>query len=213
MRLCGGARFYFDRSRIFGIMKMEKFVGMNLKAPNSIAPNDGLEITLTNTQEKVLLPHAFEAAVNEDDIFVFCSSTVLSSELAHKFKASACIEIHRPAKFIAEIRGALKRRASVRSKMLVHGPVNYYEKEDSSPIDWALPERIAMSKLDTYARQCEYRVAFAVNDAFRVENTHLRLVVPGERRMPRSFMHPEHLLKLGSLSQVCRIHRFASHGA
>lgn len=171
-------------------------------------PEHGLEITLTKTQEKIMLPHSFESAVNEDDIFVFCLSTYFSIDLAAEFNADACIEIYRPAKFISEIRAALARRASIKSKMLVHGEVKYYIKEEPPIVDWALPERIAMSKRRAYEAQHEYRIAFAVNDAFRVENTRLRLVAPGDRRTLRSPIHPERLLKLGSLAATCKVHRF-----
>ncbi len=92
--------------------------------------------------------------------------------------------------------------------MLVHGDVKYYTPDEPPIIDWALPEKIAMSKLSAYAPQQEYRVAFAVNGAFGVENTHLRLVSPGERRPPRTTSHPERLLKLGSLANLCKVHRF-----
>ena len=185
----------------------DEFEGTKLHRPES-----GLEITLTKTQEKIVLPHSFESAANEDDIFVFCLSTVLSRELAVEFNAGACIEIHRPAKFISEVRAALARRPSIKSKMLVHGKVRYYNKEDPPIVDWALPERIAVSKLRRYEYQHEYRIAFAVNDAFRVENTRVRLVAPGEPRHLRSTSHPDRLLKLGSLAAACRVHRFGQDG-
>ncbi len=69
-------------------------------------------------------------------------------------------------------------------------------------------ERIAMSKLTLYRPQQEYRIAFAVNGAFQVENTQHRLVSPGERRVPRATAHPERLFKLGSLAKLCNVHRF-----
>jgi hypothetical protein len=184
----------------------DEFEGTKLHRPST-----GLEITLTKTQEKITLPHTFESSANEDDIYVFCLSTVLSSALAAEFKTSACIEIHRPAKFLSEVRAALARRASIKSKMLVHGEVKYYSKEEPPIVDWALPDKIAMSKLRRYESQNEYRIAFAVNDAFRVENTHLRLVAPGDRRPPRLFADPK-LFKLGSLKDSCRVHRFNQNG-
>ncbi len=176
-------------------------------------PERGLEIMLTKTQERIVLPHSFESAANEDDIFVFCLSTVLSAELAVQFKVNSCVEIHQPANFISKIRAALALRPSIKDKTLIHGEVNYYTKEDPPIVAWALPERIAMSKLQTYASQHEYRFAFAVNDAFRVKNTRLRLVEPGDRRHPRSFAHPERLLKLGNLKRLCKLHHFDRHGA
>lgn len=171
-------------------------------------PQNGLEITLTATQQKVILPHSFESSAHEDDIFVFCLSTVLSADLAAQFQASVCVEIRNPSKFIAGVRAALLRRPSIKSKMLVHGEVKYYAPDQPPIIDWALPEKIAMSKLSAYIPQQEYRIAFAVNGAFRVENTRLRLVSPSERRAPRAMLHPERLFKLGSLAKLCKVHHF-----
>lgn len=175
-------------------------------------PQQGLEVTLTSTNEKILLPHSFESAANEDDIFVFCLSTVLSAELAAQFKVGACVEIVNPAKFISEVRAALLRRPSIKDKTLVYGEVKYYTADEPPIVDWALPERIVMSKLACYSQQREYRIAFAVNGAFKVENTRVRLIAPGERRPQRTAAHPERFLKLGSLSKVCKVHRFADEG-
>ena len=97
--------------------------------------------------------------------------------------------------------------------MLVHGEVKYYSQEEAPIVDWALPEKITMSKLRDYESQHEFRVAFAVNDAFRVENTKLRLVSGGDRRTIWSAAHPERLLKLGSLTEACRVHRFEQSAA
>ena len=171
-------------------------------------PKNGLEITLSATQQKVALPHAFESTANEDDIFAFCLSTVLSADLATEFQVTACVEIYNRSMFLAGVRGALLRRPSIKSKTLIYGEINYYTPDQSPNVDWALPERIAMSKLSTYKHQKEYRIAFAVNDAFRFQNTRLRLAAPGQRRAPRATLHPERLFKLGSLVKMCKVHYF-----
>jgi hypothetical protein len=171
-------------------------------------PKDGLEITLVGTQEKRVLPHSFESTAIENDIFVFCMSTRYSVDLAAQFKADACVEIHNSAGFIARIRAALLRRSSIKNKTLIHGEVTYYSTGDPPIVDWALPERIAMSKLNYYSAQNEYRIAFSVNDAFKTENTRMRLVAPSERPPRRTSTHSERLLKLGSLSRLCKTHRF-----
>lgn len=171
-------------------------------------PAKGLEVTLVATQETVVLPHSFESSVNEDDIFVFCLSAVLSQELATQFKTSVCVEIRNPALYISKIRDALLRRPSIKNKMLVHGPVKYYEPHEPPIVDWALPERIAMSKLERFRPQQEYRIAFCINGAFEVENTRLRLVAPGTPRPKRVIAYPERQFKLGNISKICRVHRF-----
>ena len=185
-------------------VREDEFEGTRLHRPQS-----GLEITLTATQQKVVLPHSFESSVNEDDIFVFCLSTVLSSDLATQFQANTCVEIINPSGLLAGIRAALSRRPSIKNKMLAYGEIKYYTPDQPPIVDWALPEKIAMSKLSVYMSQHEYRIAFAVNEAFRVENTRLRLVPPGEPRPSRTTSHPEHLLKLGNLSRLCKVHRFS----
>jgi hypothetical protein len=117
------------------------------------------------------------------------------------------VEILNPGRLIAGVRAAMMRRPSIKSKILVCGPVHYYTPDQPPIADWALPERIAMSKLSAYIPQQEFRIAFAVNGAFRVQNTRLRLV-SGERRPPRATSHPERLFKLGNLAKVCKVHYF-----
>lgn len=171
-------------------------------------PTKGLEVTVVGTQERVVLPHSFESSAHEDDIFAFCLSTILSQDLATQFKTNTCVEIRNPALFVSKIRGALLRRPSIKNKMLVHGEVKYYEPEEPPIVDWALPERIAMSKLESFRPQQEYRIAFSINGAFEVENTCLRLVAPGIRRTQRATAYPERRFKLGSIAKICRVHRF-----
>jgi hypothetical protein len=173
-------------------------------------PHNGLEVTLVATEKKLVLPHSFESTAREDDIFIFCLSTVLSADLALRFKADACIEIKNVGAFVSGIRSALLRRPSIKSKELFHGPVKYYSPDQAPIVDWALPERIAMSKLSTYTEQHEYRFAFAVNDAFRVENTRVRLVSPGEHRSLEPSVHSDRLFKLGSLAKHCKVHCFSA---
>ncbi len=170
-------------------------------------PNEGLEITLTKNNEKILLPHTFESSANEDDIFIFCLSTQFSLDLAKQFNSDVCIEIYNPSRFLSELRAALIRRPSIKDKKLIHGQVNYYSREDPATIDWALPEKIAMSKLQSFQSQQEYRIGFGVKDAFRVENVTTRLVLPNQRQVPKG-LKTERILKLGNLKKICRIHYF-----
>ena len=171
-------------------------------------PLDGLKATKADTGEVVSLPYTFESTAREDDIFVTCLSTTRSEFLAEKFKASTCVEIHEPVKLISLIRSALARRPSVKNKHLEHGLVKYYEPDDPPIVDWALPEKIALSKPSEFSWQEEYRIAFAINGAFNVENVQVQLVPLGARRRPQSTNNPKQLLKLGSMSTLCTVHWF-----
>lgn len=186
-----------------GQVRGDEFEGTKLYRPTT-----GLEVTLTATGEKRILPHSFESTTNEDNIFVICLSTELSADLASQFNTSVCVEVIKRVRLISGIRQALLRRPSVKNKILVHGEVRYYNPDDPLIVDWALPDKIAMSKLTAFESQKEYRFAYSINGAFEVENTRLRLVPPGERMLPRASDHPQQLLKIGSLANVCRLHHF-----
>lgn len=170
-------------------------------------PLDGLKLTKVASGEVASVPYAFESTANEDDIFVYCLSTELSSGLAEKYNTKTCVEISDPVKFLSLVRNALVRRPSVKNKYLEYGPVKYYAPHDPPIVDWALPEKIALAKPSTFSWQGEYRIAFAVNGAFNVENVQVQLVPLGERQRLRSASHPKCLLKLGSMSKLCKIHQ------
>jgi len=186
-----------------GQVRGDKFEGTKI-----YRPTNGLEITLAATQEKIVLPYSFESSAHEDDIFVFCLSTLFSVELATQFKSNVCVEIRNPALLISKTRGALARRPSIKNKLLVHGEVKYYQPHEPPIVDWALPERIAMSKLELFRPQQEYRIAFGINGAFDVGNTRLNLIAPGNHRPNRISAYPERQFKLGNISKICRVHRF-----
>lgn len=171
-------------------------------------PIDGLKITKVDTGEEIPLAHTFESTAKEDDIFVYCLSATSSGILAERFETKTCIEILKPMLFIGLIQAALNRRPSIKNKHLAHGLVKYYERHEPPIIDWALPERIALSKLSSFLWQDEYRIAFALNGAFDVYNVETKLAQLGEQRNVRSSCYPERLFKLGSLSKICKIHRF-----
>lgn len=172
-------------------------------------PTTGLEITKSETGEKILLPEAtFKSHISTDDIFIFCTSNKLSNELATNFKSNVCVEITNIAKFISGIRGALSIRPSIKDKQLIFGEVNYYSINNPPIIDWALPEKIALSKLDCYRNQSEYRFAFAINNAWHMSNTKQAIDFGGNRVNKIRDKYPEKKLKIGNISKFCKIHRF-----
>jgi hypothetical protein len=123
-------------------------------------PKDGLKVTKVPTGEEVALPHSFESTAHEEDIFVYCLSTIFSKSLAEKFNAKTCVEILDSVRFLALSRNSLALRPSIKNKHLECGAVKYYELHDPPIVDWALPERIALSKPATFTWQSEYRIAF-----------------------------------------------------
>lgn len=171
-------------------------------------PEGGLKIRKVDTGEELTLPHRFESTANEDDIFACCFSTVLDPQLAERFSANMCVEIKDSSALIARIRNALALRSSIKDKLLAFGAVKYYEHKEPPIVDWALPERIALSKPASFSWQQEYRIAFSVNGAFDVENVKLRLVTEPRSHLPRATAYPQRVLKLGNISKLCTVHDF-----
>ena len=168
-------------------------------------PVGGLRIRKVDTGEEIQTNYQFESSAKEEEIFIYCFSTEFSKELAAEFEAEACVEIDNVAKLLGRLRAALVRRPKIRDKTIKHGAVHYYLPEEPPIADWALPERIALRKPVRLSRQKEYRIAFAVNGAFAVENVNVRLANLDNRRKPKGLSHPEMNMKLGNLSKFCVI--------
>lgn len=172
-------------------------------------PQQGLELTKTETGEKVVLPWAFESSVQDRRILVFCMSLSLSPELAHEFKSDVCVEVHDPAFLLSRVRSALALRKWVAQARLLHSKVDYYAPSEPPLAEWAVPERMVMRKTSNYVGQQEYRLAFARGDALKVNNVQTQITAtPGEAQ-PTLEGHPEHTLRVGSLAKVCTVHTFA----
>jgi hypothetical protein len=168
-------------------------------------PADGLEITKTETGEKFNLPWTFESGVRDREIFVFCLSRSFSADLLREFSVDACVEILNPAALLARVRTSLQLRKWAKGG-LMHGPVDYYSVEDPPMAEWAVPERMVMRKTTEYTHQEEYRLAFARGDAFRVENVETRVSLTPASLAPTLDGHPQHMLRVGSIKKLCRIH-------
>lgn len=169
-------------------------------------PDKGLTIKNVHTGQEISIPHQFESTVKEDNVFVYCMSQTLSTELVQRFKAEVVVEITNPAKFLNLVRSALSLRRRFRVNQLIHQPVKYYEWNEPPIVDWALPERIAMSKPKSFEWQCEYRIAVPIGDAFDVQNVNVNLVPVHNSRTLVARDYPKQMVKLGSLSKICRLH-------
>jgi hypothetical protein len=182
--------------------------GDDLEGTRIYEPATGLEIT-KQTGEKVRMQGSFRSSVKEPGkLFIYSTSTLLSADLALKFQADACVEIADIGTFVARLKTALRRKPSAKLRTLIHGKVTYYRTENPPEEGWALPDLIVMHKPQRFADQCEYRFAFSTKaDAFKFENVNLTLVQSQPARLPIA-TYPAMLLKLGRMSDCCRIHRF-----
>jgi hypothetical protein len=151
-------------------------------------PERGLIVNnLTRGKTYTLPPgYAFESTAKQDEIFVFCVSRSLTCELRERFEAVACIEILRIGTFCARVEAALPPQATFPGppgRTRIGRPVEYYPETEGGNPRWALPDMIATSKRDHYARQDEFRLVFSLTDALRFEKVEVR-IAPDNLRMP-----------------------------
>jgi hypothetical protein len=179
--------------------------GDKFEGTKKFKPINGLEITKA-TGERLILPYSFESTVKTDDIFVFCTSMVLSEELAQEFESNVCIEIN-VDDFSLKLKADLFSMQKVTHKKILSQNVEYYPETKPPIVDWALPEKIIMSKLDCFKRQKEYRFAFCFGDAFSIGSTTHRLVKTSNDKQFVASNYSHQILQLGSISDICKVHR------
>ena len=136
------------------------------------APAGGLVVTNQTRGTSFTMPgHRLESAVHKDEIWVYCLSRARTAALAAEFGAVACVEIQDVPEFCRRVRAALPAGAEFAGRR-----VDYYRATDAGNPRWALPDQIATAKLDTYARQAEFRLVFSTTGALGVG------LLPGPRR-------------------------------
>jgi hypothetical protein len=176
-------------------------------------PEGGLIVNnLTQGRTYTLPPgNAFESTAKQDEIFVFCVSRSLTSELRERFGAVACIEILQIGTFCAGVEGGLPSHATFpgpTDRTRIGRRVEYYQETEGGNPRWALPDAIATSKLDHYAWQDEFRLVFSLTDALRFEKVQVRIVPDNSRKTQDAAEHHSYLVNVGSLRDICRLHAF-----
>ena len=177
-------------------------------------PAGGLVINnLTQGKTFVAPEWGFESSAKHEEIFVFCLSRSLTDERRRRFNAVACVEILNIGAFCRRIEAALPPGAtfpaqSGRPPRIGHRVTYYPETQSGSP-RWALPEMIAMSKLDTYAWQDEFRLVFSLTDALSFEKVDVRLVHQNNPKdPPKPAEHHSYEVSAQNLRDICRLHDF-----
>ena len=172
-------------------------------------PKEGL-LTHNQTQGKSILlkDYSFESTANQDEIYVFCTSRSLSGELRERFAAVVCIEIHKISSFCARIERAVVEVALPATATFRAGRVVYYNQSEGGDPRWALPDRIALSKFESYRWQDEFRLLFCLTDALEFEKASYRLVKGDPEPAPKLSEYPKCLVKVRTLRDVCRLHEF-----
>ncbi len=175
-------------------------------------PAGGLVINNQTQRTTIHLPdHTFESGAKQGEIFAYCLSRKISDELRDEFDAAVCVEITDVAAFCGRVQKALPTGSKFAGrpgcKRLGHR-VEYYSIDGPSTPRWARPDLIAISKLDHFSRQAEFRLVFSETDALELQKVDTRLVPIGDRRPANSAEHHEHIVHTPSLRDICRIHEW-----
>ena len=140
-------------------------------------PDGGLQVmNKTQGRSSMLQSHAFTSTARCDEIFVFCMSRVFSAALWDEFGSVMCVEITDVPAFCRRVASRLPANARLPGRPgreRIGQRVEYYDASDAPDTRWALPDRIALSKLAEFARQEEFRFVFSTTGALDFENVAL----------------------------------------
>ena len=144
-------------------------------------------------------------AVPRHNILVLCASNQISPHVAERF-GGFCVEVD-PDVLTARLRQRANATAHFDYEQIVSTNVEYRAKDKPPGTDWARPERLALTKPETFAWQDEYRIAVPTRGAFDVEAVDLLLHSGVELpRVPKA-VAPGVVLKFGNLADHAVLHQ------
>jgi len=200
---CQTAAFFRD----YEDAKAQQIIGDEYEGTRLYRPANGLEFNNLTRNTTGTLDMGMECAVKGHEIYIFCMSTLFNDKMKNEFNAVACIEIQNPRIFIDRWKNALPEEAKKEDNNIARR-VAYYKPEDVPGNVWALPDRIITTKLKQFEYQAEHRLAYTTTDAFGFENCSYQLVDRKARPAPRREEHFSQTLNLGSIGDICQLHRF-----
>jgi len=172
---------------------------------NVYMPADGLDITITTTNQKLKDSRALVSRVKQPDrVFVFCASIELSENLFHKFGAAGCVEIPDVEEFRSRIkRHLIKSAHNIKNKEILFGKIEYYGFEEVPKARYACPKQIIMSKSSRFSDEKEYRVAFA-KDVGAFDSCNVNYTLAHGLEINEAIGKPKKFI-LGSLSDIAKV--------
>lgn len=174
------------------------------------APEGGLELTMQDGRTVTIEGGRFHSSARHDEIFAFCASRTLSPELARRFDAPFCVEVDDADVIVRRLRARATPRSRLDYDSVLSGPVDYRRESREPGVDWALPERIALTKPAAFAWQDEHRIAIGTRGALDAENVAVSMrtgpdTVPATDPSPASIV-----LRIGPLREEAILHRLAA---
>lgn len=169
------------------------------------APAEGLQLDMKDGRTINIKGGSFNATPLQYEIFVWCSSNELSSEIASVF-GRFCVELSADV-LVSRLQSRANATSALDYAKICAGNVEYRSVETKPLADWALPERVAFIKPQHFANQNEYRIAIGKHRAFDVENVELTINYDNKSNVLTSSSE-RLLLKLGSMHEHSTLHTF-----
>ena len=173
-------------------------------------PSGGLQGTNQTQGTRFTLPsHAFTSTARCDEIFVFCMSRGFSAPLWDEFGSLMCVEITDVPTFCRRVASRLPANARFPGppeRERLGQRVEYYDAADAPDTRWALPDRIALSKLAEFAYQEEFRLVFSTTGALDSQNVALRLKLADAPTAAPASHHRFYDVDVANLRDICRVH-------
>lgn len=157
--------------------------------------------------EPFVLDQNFHAAARGNEIFVYCASNHLSHVIAEKL-GRFCVEVNDPDVLVHRLRLRARPGSKIDYEQIICGAVDYRPGGRPPGVDWALPERLVLTKPEHYEWQDEYRVAIGLRHALDVHAVDLHLLAEGAAPPPPAGPVPGPIfIRLGSLNEAVTLHR------
>ncbi|BEV12386.1 hypothetical protein ATDW_28820 [Asticcacaulis sp. DW145] len=170
------------------------------------APENGLVMNMEDGRVLTLEGGSFNSSVSHNDIFVYCASNQLSTELAKMFGAF-CVEIPDPEVLVRRLKQRAHPTSQLDYERVVSGKVEYREHTKEPGADWALPERLVLIKPEGFAWQDEFRIAVGKRNTMSVENVGLTIQTGPVDSVFQQVPAPI-FLRVGKLTDIVTLHRF-----
>lgn len=157
--------------------------------------------------EPFVLDQNFHAAARGNEIFVYCASNHISGEIAEML-GRFCVEINDPDILVRRLRLRAQPQSKIDYEQIICGPVDYRPGGRPPGIDWALPERLVLTKPEHYRWQDEYRIAIGLRNALDVHAVDLHLLAEGAAPpLPVGPVPAPIFIRLGALEEAVTLHR------
>lgn len=185
--------------------------GGNRGDPHDAALNHGQPGGLQAFRENgepFVLAQRFHAAARGNEIFVFCASNHLSERIAERL-GQFCVEIEDPNDLVSRLRQRANPQSKIDYEHVIFGPVDYRPDGRPPGVDWALPERLILTKPEHYKWQDEFRLALGQRSALDVHAVDLHLLGNGAAPpLPIAPVPGPIFIRIGRLNEAARLHAF-----